>query len=298
MKIGYPCLNRTLACRTNSTFRLASFSEERFLNATASNIECLRSVLRFNAERSILFFRISSDIIPFASHPVCTVPWQERFRENFRQLGSFIKDAGIRISMHPDQFTVLNSPDPAIVERSIRELRYHAEVLDLLGLDTTAKIQIHAGGVYGDKPAAIERLSSACGKLDKAIAARLVIENDDRSYTAQDCMEIHERTGTPLLFDVFHHLLNPGTLDARTAFRLFHGTWKKSDGILMVDYSMQKAGSRTGSHAESIDTEHFKAFLREVVSEDCDIMLEIKDKEKSAQKAVAAARSDPRFVKV
>ena len=150
MKIGYPCLNRTLACRTNSTFRLASFSEERFLNATASNIECLRSVLRFNAERSILFFRISSDIIPFASHPVCTVPWQERFRENFRQLGSFIKDAGIRISMHPDQFTVLNSPDPAIVERSIRELRYHAEVLDLLGLDTTAKIQIHAGGVYGD----------------------------------------------------------------------------------------------------------------------------------------------------
>ncbi|MDD1665292.1 MAG: hypothetical protein LUQ32_08035 [Methanomicrobiales archaeon] len=116
-----------------------------------------RKILEFNRDHGILFFRITSDIVPFASHPVIDLPWQDRFRAQIGEIGRLIRDSGMRISMHPDQFILINAPDETIVERSIAELRYHAEVLDLMDLDTTAKIQIHVGGVFGDREASIRR---------------------------------------------------------------------------------------------------------------------------------------------
>jgi UV DNA damage endonuclease len=243
----------------------------------------------------MMFFRITSDLIPFASHPVCTFPWQEHFRPELETLGHFIRETGMRISMHPDQFVVLNSPDPAIVRKSIAELAYHAAVLDGMGLDRSAKIQIHTGGVYGDKEKSILRFSRNYGQLDVAIRNRLVIENDDRSYTAADCLEVHAITGIPVIFDCFHDSVNPSS-DPQGALlpRLF-ATWKTSDGIPMADYSSQQVGKRRGAHAEHIDPEDFQRFLDETRPFDLDIMLEIKDKEKSTREAIAIARMDPRY---
>ena len=152
MKIGYPCLNLTIGCKASRTFRLKSFSEQRLIETVADNLDCLMHILRWNVERRILFFRITSDLVPFASHPVCRFDWLGHFRETFARIGAFIRSHNIRISMHPDPFTLINSRDEAIFERSCRELLYHAQVLDAMELDRTAKIQIHVGGVYGDKP--------------------------------------------------------------------------------------------------------------------------------------------------
>ncbi|KUK81250.1 MAG: UV-damage endonuclease [Mesotoga prima] len=76
MKIGYTCINRTVKCCSARTFRLSSYSEERLLETTAANLMCLEKILEFNRAKSILFFRITSDLIPFASHPVCRVDWE------------------------------------------------------------------------------------------------------------------------------------------------------------------------------------------------------------------------------
>jgi len=191
----------------------------------------------------------------------------------------------MRISMHPDQFTLINSPDPAIFERSSAELAYHARVLDLLGLDLTAKMQIHAGGVYGDKKASLDRFCARFERLDVKIRRRLVVENDDRQYSLADCLAVSRRTGTPVLFDSFHHQLNSNGEDTAAALRLAAATWGKSDGLLMVDYSSQKKGERPGAHAESIDLRSFAGFIAAGGALDFDIMLEIKDKEKSALRA-------------
>ncbi|HMZ31847.1 MAG TPA: hypothetical protein PLY13_05045, partial [Methanoregulaceae archaeon] len=131
MRIGYPCINRRLDCTSAKKFRLASFNDERFFATVSSNLSCFRQILAWNVTQDILFFRISSDIIPFASHPVCRAPWQEYFSEELGHIGHSIRDAGIRISMHPDQFIILNSPDERIVSRSVDELAYHATLLDL-----------------------------------------------------------------------------------------------------------------------------------------------------------------------
>jgi len=295
MKIGYPCINRTLACQGNRTFRLKSYSASRLIETVQNNLDCLLEILAFNVNHSILFFRVSSDLIPFASHPICTFDWQTCFKKHFQQIGKFITQHRLRISMHPDQFTLINSKDEKIFERSARELRYHAHVLDAMGLDTSAKIQIHVGGTYGDKQASIERFVARYDSLDNSIKRRLVIENDDVQYTVAECLLISSKTGIPVLFDVFHHAINCSGESVGEALKRASATWKSKDGIPMVDYSSQKKGVRKGTHTEALDAKDFKKFLVATRSFDIDIMLEIKDKEKSALQAIKAAMKDKRF---
>ena len=293
MKIGYPCINRGIGCTANSTFRLASYSEERLVEKVENNLNCLSKILHYNVSKGFYFFRISSDLVPFASHPVCTYDWAGHFRGEFRKVGEFIKDHNIRISMHPDQFVIINGLKDDVVERSVRELEYHCTVLDKMGLDSTAKIQIHVGGVYGDKGSAMDRFIERYNSLGKSLKNRLVIENDDRSYSLVDCLSVHRKIGIPIIFDVFHHqcLNNGETL--RQGLELAASTWKESDGIPMVDYSSQQRGQRSGSHAKTLSTAMFKRFLHETRGLDFDLMLEIKDKETSALKALKILKATP-----
>jgi len=295
MKIGYPCINLTVGCVSSKTFRLGSYSENRLIDAVENNLNCLQKILSFNVEKEMLFFRISSEIVPFASHPVCKFKWEKRFKEVFHNIGSFIKVNNIRISMHPDQFTLINSIDEMVYNRSIEELKYHVKILDLLGLDTSAKVQIHVGGVYNDKRESIKRFVRRYKRLSKRIKRRLVIENDDRLYNLEDCLSIHEEAGIPILFDVFHHAIYNSGESVPEALERFSKTWEKNDGIPMIDYSSQQVGERRGNHAKTIDIDDFKKFLIQTKGFDFDVMLEIKDKENSALKAVEAALADRRF---
>ncbi|MFP4013461.1 MAG: UV DNA damage repair endonuclease UvsE [Chitinispirillaceae bacterium] len=285
-RIGYPCINRRLDCSSSRTFRLASYSEERMVQTVTGNLDCLQRILEFNMENNLLFFRITSDLVPFASHPVCTYNWQDHFSGKFKSIGQYIRRHNMRISMHPDQFVLLNAKESRIVESSIKELQYHAEVLDLLGMDQTAKIQIHLGAAYGDKETSIGRFISCFSSLDQAVKRRLVIENDDRIYTLSDCLHVNDTTGIPILFDNFHHECNSSGESLKEAICLSSNTWRKEDGPLMMDYSSQNPQGRKGSHTEHINTRLFRSFLEVVGDTPADIMLEIKDKEKSACRAI------------
>lgn len=295
MRIGYPCINRSIGCTANHTFRLASYSDERLLATVDANLACLERVLSWNVARGLLGFRIGSGLVPFASHPACTTPWRERFADRFAGIGAFARRHALRISMHPDQFNLLNAQDPAIVERTVAELAYHAEVLDLFGLGPDAKIQVHVGGVYGDRANSMARFVATYGTLDPRLRRRLVIENDDNRYTAGDCLAVSGACGVPVVLDVFHHAVFG---DGRSIGPLLDdvaATWSPADGLPMVDYASQAPGRRRGSHASSIDDADFGRFLAASAGRDLDLMLEIKDKEASALRAVALATGDPRL---
>lgn len=296
MKIGYPCINTTIGCKSSRTFRLKSYSEKRLMKTVENNLVCLGRILEFNLKHNILFFRITSDLVPFASHPICKFDWQGSFGKRFKAIGDFIKSYGVRISMHPDQFTLINSLDNRVFENSVRELAYHAQVLDLMELDTSAKIQIHVGGVYKDKEKSMTRFAERFERLDEIVKRRLVIENDDNRYSLRDCLQISAKTRVPVLIDVFHHGVNSSGETIQEAFGLFTKTWKARDGLPMVDYSSQKVGHRMGKHVETINLGHFRRFLEETKPFDFDIMLEIKDKEMSALKAIEIASQDLRFL--
>ena len=303
MKIGYPCINNSISRNSPSTFRLASYSEHKLAQTIEGNLIHLNQILKYNVKNNLLFFRISSDLIPFASHPICEFNWCKHFQTEFVQIGDFIKKHNIRISMHPDQFVILNSPNSKIVENSINELKYHCRVLDEMDLDATAKVQIHIGGVYGNKVEAINRFTrifnDSSRLIDNAIKKRLVIENDDRLYSLKDCLSINQETSIPIVFDSFHHELLNNEEPIRIALEKAMSTWKMSrDGFPIVDYSSQNSVKgkenkvRKGKHAERIDLTLFKKFLEETQNLDFDIMLELKDKEKSALKALDVKRTN------
>jgi UV DNA damage endonuclease len=290
MRIGYPCINLTIKNQYSSTFRLKSYSEKRFNETVKNNLNHLLSVLNFNKKNNIYFFRISSDIIPFASHPVCDINWSDTFKEKLEEIGDFIIKNNIRVSMHPDQFVILNSKSEDIVKNSIRELQYHCKLLDSMRLPTSAKIQIHGGGVYGEKEKAKKVFSNNFNNLlEESLKKRLVIENDDRSYSIQDCLDINSETGIPIVFDTFHHeCLNYGET-FQQSLSSFIESWKyTTDGNPILDYSSQNIGERKGKHAKTLNKNHFIHMyteLKNTIKEnqvDLDIMLEIKDKEKSA----------------
>lgn len=296
MRIGYPCINTTIGCKSGRTFRLKSYSEDRLIETVENNLACLDAILRFNLRHNLLFFRITSDLVPFGSHPICRFNWQRHFRKQLKAIGDFIKYNNMRISMHPDQFTVINSVDESVSEKSVRELAYHAEVLDLMKLDTSARIQIHVGGVYGDRERSRKRFVKRFEDLDEEIKRRLVVENDDKRYGLNDCIQIHDITGIPVLFDLFHHEINNSGETIREAFELFMKTWRKKDGLPMVDYSSQQGGKRRGKHVETLDLDQFRSFLEFTRPFDYDLMLEIKDKEQSALQAREIALHDNRFL--
>jgi len=297
MRIGYPCINLSLVCRPSRTFRLASLSWERLRETVAGNLACLEEMVRWNASHGLLFLRITSDLVPLASHPANHFPWDRAFAPDLARIGQLIRSYGMRISMHPGQYTVLNSPRPEVLEASVAELAYHARVLDLLGLDRTVKIQLHVGGVYKDKEAAMARFVRRVGDLGRTMRDRLVVENDERSYTLEDCLQIHTACGIPVLLDAFHHELNRDGRSLPEALAAAAATWGEGDGLPMVDYSSPLPDGRTGSHAHALDEAHFRRFLGESRPHDFDLMLEVKDKERSALLAARIASSDPRFVR-
>lgn len=208
----------------------------------------------------------------------------------------------MRVSMHPDQFVILNSKNEKIIENSIGELQYHSKVLESMNLPYNGKIQIHVGGVYGDKKTAKNDFVNNFNKLDENLKKRLVIENDHRSYSLEDCLDINKETGIPIVFDIFHHeCLNNGET-IQGAIMSSANTWKYSlDGYSIMDYSNQSIGERKGKHAKTIDKNHFIIYyneLKKIFRDRCvdlDIMLEIKDKENSVLLALQIVRNSILF---
>lgn len=297
MRIGYPCVNLSLPCRASRTFRLASLEEKRLYATVEGNLRCLAEMVRWNAARGLLFLRITSDLVPLASHPENRFPWDRVLRPAFAEVGGIIRRLGVRVGMHPGQYTLLNSPRREVVEAARAELRYHARVLELLGADGTAKVQIHIGGAYGDKEEALRRFVRAVGDLEPEVQARLVVENDERLYTLSDALHVHEFTGAPVVFDIYHHALHPDGHNLREALALQATTWTASDGLPIVDYSSPHRDGRRGSHAHALDEDHFLRFLEESRPHDFDLMLEVKDKERSALRALALVDGDSRLVR-
>ncbi|MFX0025002.1 MAG: UV DNA damage repair endonuclease UvsE [Candidatus Hermodarchaeota archaeon] len=296
MKIGYPCINLTLNCKSSRTFRLKNYSEEKLIETIDGNLKCLQEILEYNKNNKIFFFRITSDLIPFASHPVMKFEWQDYFKEKFNEIGKFITKHNMRISMHPGQYTVLNSKNDKVVNTSIKELQYHADVLGLMNLSCKAKIITHIGGVYGDKNASKKRFIERYNNLADNIKKRYVIENDDKSFNLADCLEVYKENSIPIVFDIYHHeCLNSGET-IKEAFNKFTKTWNKKDGLPIVHYSSQHPIKGQPSHADSLLLNNFVNFIEESVNYDFDLMLEIKDKEQSALKAINLLQYDPRFL--
>ena len=286
MKIGYACLTIGVPDTNFKTCLLKNASESNLYELIYHNLNALENIIDYNIQNKILLFRITSGLIPFAGTSANTLAWPEIFAGQLIKIGEKIKNSGMRVSMHPGQYTVLNSPDPQVVERAINDLEYHAQVLDSLGLDSQHKIVLHIGGIYNDKNQAQKRFISNYQLLPESVKRRLILENDDRLYHIGDVMEIAAHTNLPVVYDNLHNLINP--CDSRTNdsewITRCQNTWTEKDGPQKIHYSQQDPQKKPGSHSGTIRIKEFMDFYENLGRTDLDIMLEVKDKNLSAVK--------------
>lgn len=280
-RLGYVGIALGIDATTNRTCRLANATPAHLRSLIAANLAGLAEVLRYNARLNVRLFRISSQVVPFASHPVNTLRWWEEFGRELASLGEFARSQGMRLSMHPSHYTALSSPRVKVVDAAIADLVYHQRFLDAIGLGPEHKVILHGGGTYGDKAAAIERFVSVYHRLPAGIRTRLIIENDERSFCVEDVLAISQRTGIPVVFDALHDLVlpSPSFPDRRTLLEACFATWTRKDGIPKVHFSSQDPAKRAGAHADWVDPDAFLAFAQDAGATPIDCMLEAKKKE-------------------
>lgn len=288
MNIGYACLTIGVPNTDMKSCIMKNATNDKLKELIDINLKALNNILDYNIQNDIRLFRISSDLIPFGSSQVNLLPWWEIFEKEFQLLGKKIKDYNLRVSMHPGQYTVLNSPDDGIVQRAIADLDYHSKVLECLQTGSEHKIILHIGGAYNDKEKAMERFRTNYLKLEDSIKKRLVIENDDKIYNISEVLTIGKNLGIPVVFDNLHHSANPSKENKLEREWIYEcsKTWRSEDGPQKIHYSQQNTLKKPGSHSEGIKIAEFMDFYNRLQGMDPDIMLEVKDKNLSAVKCI------------
>ena len=265
------------------------------------SLECLDNIFGYLGKHGIDMYRMSSDIAPYATHP--DMPqFHTMVRDCASDLAAFGARAqarGIRLSFHPSQFVVLNSPDPELVRKSVADLTSQAEMLDLMGLGPEAVMVIHVGGTYGDVAASNARWVENWPTMPEPVRRRLVLEHDDIRFSASDTLWIHGHTGVRLIFDHQHFLcLNPHRLDMGDTARRMLATWpedvrpkihfssprtelrelKRKDKKTKKVKTVHVAPVWTG-HADYVHPFEFVNFMRTMADRDFDVMIEAKAKD-------------------
>lgn len=288
MRIGFACKIIDYPCASMKKCILKKASIQNLISIGYHNIHALNMMIEYAKSSNIKMMRLGSDVMPMASHPDIMFPWNSYFSNELKIIGKKIMESDIRISMHPGQYTVLNSPYKRVLENSISDLIWHADFLDALGVDLSCKIIIHTGGIYGNKKESMQRFINNFDRLPYNVKNRLALENDEKCYSIYDVLEICDVINIPAVMDILHHqILSPCQfLDIKHWINLCAKTWKSKDGTQKIHYSQQKENGKIGAHSNTICTENFLEFYKEIKDLELDIMLEVKDKNLSCIKCI------------
>ena len=293
MNLGYACINMTLGSQTPRVTTNRSMIKRTFVEKGIEyacelglqNAHDLFKILQWNNRKGIKFFRVSSDMFPWASeYGIENSPYYKRIETVLKACGNYAKQNGIRVNAHPGPFNVLVSPRENVVKNTITDLEIHGKIFDMMGLERSPynNLNIHCNGVYGDKQSAMDRFCTNFERLSDAVKSRLTIENDDKAsmYSVKDLMYIHERIGIPIVFDYHHHQFCTGDLSEQEALELAMTTWP--GGITPeVHYSESKALHEENSKLKPQAHSDYIKSLPNLYGNVVDVMVEAKAKELS-----------------
>ncbi len=267
---------------------LAPAARHRYLAAIAAdNAAALAAAVRHCQTLGIGAFRINSQILPLATHPISgysldRIDRAGEIRDAFLAAGRLAREIDIRLSFHPDQFVVLNSERDAVVENSIRELEFQAEIAELVGADV---LVLHGGGGAGGVAAALARLERAVERLSDRARSRLALENDDRLFAPADLLPFCRRLGLPLVYDAHHHRCKPDALSVAGATAEAAATWGRREPYFHASSPREGwAGGDPRPHADYIDR---RDVPREWTALDVTVDVEAKAKERAVVRVMA-----------
>ena len=224
-----------------------------------ANAEALLASLQFCADHGIGCFRINSQILPLKTHPqlgygIEELPQGDEIVHRFKACGAFAHTHDLRTCFHPDQFVVLNSQRPTVVEASIRELEYQAEVSEWVRADV---VNVHGGGAFGDKQKALADFTRCLDRLSVRARSRLTVENDDRIFTPADLLPVCRASAIPLVYDVHHHRCNKDGLSEEEMTKQAIATWNREPLFHISSPIAGWDGPRPERHHDFIDVKDF-----------------------------------------
>jgi UV DNA damage endonuclease len=266
----------------------------------AVSLDRLDAILSYLDANDIRFYRMATALAPYASHPDLPEFRDQpaRCAEQLAAVGARARALGIRLTSHPGQYTVLNSEDDTVRRLAAVELEVQAELMDGMGLGPESVVVLHVGGAGGGVDAGLERFERGFEMLTDAARARVVIENDDRTFGLADVLRLSERIERPVVWDVLHHHCHdPEGIPEREALERALATWPVgvtpkihlSSPKTAVEERKRRVGRRVErtlvlpplrAHADTIDPIAFRRFLVDTASgRNFDVMLEAKAKD-------------------
>lgn len=265
IRFGLCCIFRKepIKFRRTTAKYLHTFSRNQQLKYLSEiclhNARALLKALRYCLDHDIKGFRINSQILPLKTHPnigyrIEDLPFHDKIIQTFKDGGRFCRKYDIRTTFHPDQFVLLSSPDNEVVNRSIADLIYQAEVAGWVNADV---INIHGGGGYGNKTTSLHRLQKRIEQLPEAVRSRLTLENDDRIYAPKDLLPVCKDMGIPLVYDVHHHRCFPDGRSVEATTELSVDTWNREPLFHVSSPKYGWESDNPGNHHDYINAKDF-----------------------------------------
>ena len=291
VRLGYVAISKKLGKKvtSSSTVTFSNYNKiaipekrlEKLKLVSASNLKDLETIIKYNIENNIHFYRITSALIPLVTHPEVGY-WGHRefLRKDFEYVGKLINSSNMRVDTHPDEFNVINSINPKVVENTKINLIRQAEWFEDFNYNL-GKMVIHIGGATNGKEAGIERFITNFKTFPEEVKSKIIIENDDKTYTAKETLLLCNELKTPMVLDVHHHNCNNTDDNIYNLIPDIFATWKDEKLPPKLHFSSPRDGEKDRKHSDFINANDFINFLENVKNFNTaiDIMLECKEKD-------------------
>lgn len=294
IRLGYVSVPISLEdityCRTITYTNYSKLSEidarNKLNQIITHNFKQLEEVIRYNQINNIHFFRLSHTLIPLATHQGVVFAYLLPYQSLWERIGTLFHTYKMRIDTHPDQFCVLNSEKEKVVKDCEIMLEFHYQMWKIMKYE--GKAILHVGGGSNDKKEAIIRFKTNFKNLPLHLQKMIILENDDKIFTAFDVLLICEELHIPMVLDYHHYRCNHEEEDIVSLLPRIIDTWKDTSLPPKMHYSTAKNKKEFRSHSEYIDSKEFIDFLSVIkkANHDIDVMLECKAKDMALFKLV------------
>ena len=287
IRLGYVAITKTLENITSSSslsysiYKNLENKNEKLHQVIESNLKDLKEIIIYNIKNNIHFYRLSSAMIPLATHNEVEFDYITPYKNIYNEIGTLIKNSNMRVDFHPNQYCVLNSISKSIVDNTIEILEYHAKLLNTFSVENPL-ILLHVGSSAGGKKAAITRFINNFKKLPTYIQKMIALENDDKVFMIEDVLEICEKLNIPCVLDYHHYMCNHDEYLEGLLPRIIK-TWKQDIPKIHFSSPKSKLKREFRSHHDYINNDDFISFLNILKKYDTniDIMLEAKAKDEA-----------------
>lgn len=288
IRLGYVAVPISIKVTSSSIVTYSHYKKlglnrgnEKLDKVIMSNFDDLKKILHYNIKNEVVFFRMTSNLIPLGTHPDVDYEIFSRYKEQFLEIGRLIKENNLRVDTHPDQFCVLNSVNEQVVISSINILKFHQSMFNAMEID--GKMVLHIGGSAGGKILAMKRFKENFFRLDEDLQKMIILENDDKTFNIRNTLKLCNELKIPMVLDYHHYLCNNNGEKIIDYIEKICATWNPTGMCPKMHFSSPKGKTEKRSHSEYTDVAKFLDFIETIrfINRDIDIMLEAKAKDEA-----------------